>query len=74
MDTQTPTTTVTTTVVKPEAFTEVVQADDKAPKQPSFGISEGTRNDLELYGKATDPFTGKLLTGNSKSSPKPASK
>jgi hypothetical protein len=32
------------------------------PQQPSFGISEGTRNDLEMHGKTTDPFTGKQLT------------
>jgi hypothetical protein len=30
-------------------------------KAPSFKLSEGTRNDLLLYGQATDPFTGKLL-------------
>lgn len=32
------------------------------PTAPSFGISEGTRADLEQDGKATDPFTGKVLT------------
>lgn len=29
---------------------------------PSFGMSEGTRVDLEEHGKTTDPFTGEQLT------------
>jgi hypothetical protein len=46
------------------------EADDPAgakarrvkPTQPSFGISEGIRDQLEREGKAVDPFTGKTLT------------
>jgi predicted deacetylase len=34
----------------------------KAPQAPSFGMSEGTREELERLGKAVDPFTGKALT------------
>ena len=34
------------------------------PHEPSFGLSEGTRNDLELTGKAVSPFTGKQLDKN----------
>lgn len=33
-----------------------------APVAPSFGMSEGTREELERTGKATDPFTGEALT------------
>lgn len=61
---KTQTTKVTTEVVKPEEHTKIVQAEEY--EQPSFGISEGTRNDLEQYGKTTDPFTGKLLTSTDK--------
>lgn len=32
------------------------------PHQVSFGISEGTRQELEDRGEATDPFTGRKLT------------
>ncbi|MGW3619482.1 hypothetical protein [Micromonospora arida] len=32
------------------------------PHVPSFGMSEGTREELERTGKAVDPFTGRLLT------------
>jgi len=32
------------------------------PHKPSFGMSEGTREELERVGKATDPFTGEKLT------------
>lgn len=32
------------------------------PVEPSFGISEGTREELERTGKATSPFTGKALS------------
>lgn len=32
------------------------------PEAPSFGISEGTRQEIEMHGKAVDPFTGKILT------------
>jgi hypothetical protein len=32
------------------------------PHAPSFGISEGIRDQLEREGKAVDPFTGKSLT------------
>ena len=33
-----------------------------APTEPSFGLSEGTRDELDRMGKATSPFTGKSLT------------
>lgn len=33
-----------------------------APTAPSFGMSEGTRTDLEQVEKTTDPFTGKTVT------------
>jgi len=33
-----------------------------APVKPSFRMSEGTRNELEETGQATDPFTGDKLT------------
>jgi hypothetical protein len=32
------------------------------PQPPSFGMSEGTREELERIGKAVDPFTGAKLT------------
>lgn len=32
------------------------------PTEPSFGISEGVRDDLERNGTTTSPFTGKTLT------------
>lgn len=31
------------------------------PKAASFGLSEGTREELERTGRATDPFTGEHL-------------
>lgn len=31
------------------------------PRKPSFGISEGTREELARTGKAVDPFTGEKL-------------
>lgn len=34
----------------------------EAGKPASFGMSEGTRVDLEVNGKTTDPFTGEELT------------
>jgi hypothetical protein len=39
-----------------------VPADPEKPHRPSFGISEGTREELERTGKAVDPFTGEKLT------------
>jgi hypothetical protein len=30
------------------------------PVEPSFGMSEGERQDLALTGKSTSPFTGKV--------------
>jgi len=33
-----------------------------APQEPSFGISEGTRDELERDGHAVSPFTGNVLT------------
>jgi hypothetical protein len=32
------------------------------PAAPSFGMAEGTREELERTGEATDPFTGRRLT------------
>lgn len=32
------------------------------PTEPSFGMTEGMRADLELNGTATSPFTGKVYT------------
>ena len=32
------------------------------PQEPSFGISEGTRDELEREGHAVSPFTGNVLT------------
>jgi hypothetical protein len=32
------------------------------PRKPSFGLSEGTREELARTGKATDPHTGEKLT------------
>lgn len=29
---------------------------------PKFGMSEGVRQEIELTGQATDPYTGKKLT------------
>lgn len=34
----------------------------RAPRPPSFGISEGVRLDVEQNGKATDPSTGRVVT------------
>lgn len=39
-----------------------VRVDPPAPVAPSFGMSEGTREELARTGKATDPFTGEKLT------------
>lgn len=36
--------------------------DPRKPEEPSYGISEGTRDELERHGKATSPFTGKPLS------------
>lgn len=47
----------TTATVKAEPVSEPVK-----PKGPSFGISEGTREELERLGVAVDPFTGRTLT------------
>lgn len=33
-------------------------------RPPSFGMSEGTREELERTGTATDPFTGEKLTAD----------
>ena len=30
------------------------------PHEPSFGLSEGERADLEMTGKSVSPFTGKV--------------
>jgi hypothetical protein len=32
------------------------------PRKPSFGMSEGTREELARVGRAIDPFTGEKLT------------
>lgn len=51
---------------RPKEETKGVLAADDAfrpvPKAPSFGMCEGVRADLEQHGKATDPFTGKVVT------------
>ena len=39
-----------------------VKAEPAKPQGPSFGMSEGTREELERTGQATDPFTGRKLT------------
>lgn len=31
------------------------------PRPPSFGISQGTKEELERTGRAVDPFTGNVL-------------
>lgn len=33
------------------------------PQEPSFGLSEGMRADLEAHGRTVSPFTGKTLVG-----------
>jgi hypothetical protein len=50
-----------------EGSTEVVAPSSRLREKgrnsaPSFGISEGTRDELEREGKAVCPFTGRLLT------------
>lgn len=58
---------------------ETVQRDDywKTPTKrvtnlaPKFGISEGTRLELETHGKAVDPFTGAPMVGTGKPGSKP---
>jgi hypothetical protein len=66
--------------VKARKGTEVVTSEPapgEAYRRPSFGLSEGTRADLEQYGEARDPFTGEELTEadlpSAKSGQKPAS-
>lgn len=34
------------------------------PSEPSYGLSEGQRADLELHGKTVSPFTGALQVGD----------
>ena len=51
--------------VKARKGTEIVTSEPapgEAYTRPSFGISEGTRADLEQYGEVRDPFTGEQLT------------
>jgi hypothetical protein len=51
--------------VKARKGTEIVTSEPapgEAYARPSFGISEGTRADLEQYGEVRDPFTGEQLT------------
>lgn len=43
-------------------LSEAGQPVAQKPHAPSFRISEGTREELERNGEATDPFTGKKLT------------
>lgn len=38
-----------------------VRVEPRAPRAPSFGMSEGTRDELEREGRAVDPFTGEKL-------------
>lgn len=37
-----------------------------ATKEPSFGMSEGERTDLEETGRSVSPFTGKVTTAKGK--------
>lgn len=40
----------------------VPDEEPKVPGTPSFGMSEGTREEIERTGKSVDPFTGRTLT------------
>ncbi len=55
--------------------TEVLEQDTSLPVglEPTFLISEGTRQELNLNGYATSPFTGQLLVGTG-DSPRVATK
>jgi len=50
-----------TAAVEATEDTAAVEA-TPARKGPSFGMSEGTREELERTGHAVDPFTGRALT------------
>lgn len=41
------------------------------PTEPSFGISEGQRAELEATGRTVSPFTGKRQVGSGKPGEKP---
>lgn len=55
---------VTTDDVAPLLGDPTAEAEQPAPipAAPKFGMCEGTREELERTGKATDPFTGEVLT------------
>lgn len=40
------------------------QVSRPVPGPPSFGICEGVQADLDMHGKALDPFTGKLIVAD----------
>jgi hypothetical protein len=47
---------------EPEVTTDAAALRRKArPKPPSFGISQGTAEELARTGRAVDPFTGNVL-------------
>lgn len=48
-----------------QALTNQVPKPNTKPKaeEPSFGLSEGQRAELEMHGKTVSPFTGKRQVG-----------
>lgn len=40
-------------------------------RQPSFGLSEGERQELEMNGRATSPWTGRVMEGDGQSTDRP---
>lgn len=44
---------------------------DRKPTEPSFGLSEGQRAELEMRGKTTSPFTGARQVGDGEPGTKP---
>lgn len=40
--------------------------------EPSFGLSEGERQELEMTGKTTSPWTGRVIEGDGQSTERPA--
>jgi hypothetical protein len=40
-----------------------------APQEPSFGMSEGMRAELEMTGSTTSPWTGKVYKGDGDGEP-----
>lgn len=41
------------------------------PQQPSFGLSEGERQELEQNGSTTSPWTGRRIEGDGSSNERP---